>query len=197
MDSTETPVRVKSGGTRVSRRTVARGVAWSAPIAAVAYAAPAFASSQPVVAQQCGKACKHPGSGKNDKTYHFVFCFTVSGDIDGFKVYLDNITVGGIAKSAYSGTDSVKVLDVALNQTTCYYVDASFFGTSETDPNAQLTYHFFVDGKVQNACATGVIVGDVCGTSSDPFLSSQPKNVPHESGPVAQTGCVLSTAGGC
>ena len=39
MDSKNTPVRVKSGGTQISRRTVARGVAWSAPIAAIGVAA--------------------------------------------------------------------------------------------------------------------------------------------------------------
>ena len=39
MDSNNAPKRVKSGGTQISRRTVTRGVAWSAPIAAIGVAA--------------------------------------------------------------------------------------------------------------------------------------------------------------
>ena len=197
MDSKKTPVRVKSGGTKISRRTVTRGVAWSAPIAAVAYAAPAFASSQPVVVQQCGVACKHPGAGQNDKTYHFVFCFKSSADVDGGVVYLDTITVGGIAKDAYSGDPAVRTVAVTKNTTKCYYVDASFFGTSETDPNAQFRYHYFINGTRYDGCAVGVIVGDVCGTSSDPFLSSQPKTVPHGSSSGTSTCAVTGTGATC
>ena len=65
MDSQKTPVRVKSGGTQISRRTVARGVAWSAPIAAISVAAPAFAASPyvpppPVI--DFGGACGNTGA---------------------------------------------------------------------------------------------------------------------------------------
>ena len=78
MDSKNTPAFTQTGGTRISRRTVTRGVAWSAPIAAVAYAAPAFAASPgPVAVTQCGTACKHPGN-VNDKTYHYTFCFSTN-----------------------------------------------------------------------------------------------------------------------
>ena len=41
----EQEARTPTSGSRVSRRTVARGVAWSAPLVAVASAAPAFAVS--------------------------------------------------------------------------------------------------------------------------------------------------------
>ena len=80
MDSKNTPVRVKSGGTQISRRTVARGVAWSAPIAVVATAAPAFATSpgcQPVLTFS-NDSCKCPGQSADTQEFvYFVkFCVT-------------------------------------------------------------------------------------------------------------------------
>ena len=91
MDSNNAPKRVKSGGTQISRRTVTRGVAWSAPIAAIGVAAPAFAASQPIVVRLCGTTCKHPGnsSGPLDiKAYHFTFCFTANQAVVGNTVTL-------------------------------------------------------------------------------------------------------------
>src|SRR4051794_14908822 len=105
MDSDNTPAPMQtSGGTKISRRTVARGVAWSAPIAAVAYAAPAFAASPPpVVGGQCGTACKHPGAGQNDKAYHFTFCFSATGAIDNNLVTLGNMFIDGVPRQAFAG----------------------------------------------------------------------------------------------
>jgi hypothetical protein len=59
------PTRTQSGGTQISRRTVTRGVAWTAPVAAIAYAAPAFATSPyvpppPVI--NFGGACGNTGA---------------------------------------------------------------------------------------------------------------------------------------
>lgn len=67
-----------------SRRTVAKGVAWTVPAVAVASAMPAFASSPlpPVTppTPNVGATCKHPGNscGKNGWThaYRYEFCMT-------------------------------------------------------------------------------------------------------------------------
>jgi hypothetical protein len=79
MDSKNAPVRAQSGGTKVSRRTVARGVAWSAPIAAVGVAAPAFAASKctPEVTLS-PLSCKCPGRSdvENEFVYYLKFCVT-------------------------------------------------------------------------------------------------------------------------
>ncbi|MEO7844878.1 MAG: hypothetical protein ABIR82_06035 [Nocardioides sp.] len=71
--------RMQSGGTQISRRTVARGVAWSVPVVAVATAAPAFASSpgcQPKLVLDAAGSCKCPGnsSSTNPKGYYLKFC---------------------------------------------------------------------------------------------------------------------------
>jgi hypothetical protein len=81
MDSEETPVRVKSGGTKVSRRTVARGAAWAAPIATVAYAAPAFAAScVPQVSFDLDRSCKCPGQSSEGEEFVYYVAFCVNND---------------------------------------------------------------------------------------------------------------------
>ena len=47
---------------RVSRRTVAKGMAWSVPAVAVASAAPVFAASGAPPTPAVGEACKLPGN---------------------------------------------------------------------------------------------------------------------------------------
>ena len=125
------PALTQSGGTRISRRTVTRGVAWSAPIAAVAYAAPAFAASEPpVVASQCGVACKHPGAS-DDKTYHFTFCFKATGAIDNNQVTIGTMKVGADCREAFAGVDN-KIVTL-VNNNACVYIDAHGFDESSTD----------------------------------------------------------------
>jgi hypothetical protein len=172
MDSKNTPALKQSGGTRISRRTVTRGVAWSAPIAAVAYAAPAFAASQPVVVTPCGTACKHPGSGQSNKTYHFTFCFSTSAALVGGVVHLEDMRIVG------NGNDNTRdvvpdTVAVAPGSPTCIYVDAIDFPNS-ANGQAILSFHYStvdeptvqIDGTVQtaalslNPCDTGGDDGD-------------------------------------
>ena len=185
MDSEHMPALKQVGGTKVSRRTVTRGVAWSVPVAAVAYTAPAYASSQPpVVAGQCGIACKHPGLGQNDKTYHFTFCFKVGDEaVDDATIYLGLMTINGDAgRQAHSGglTDNTVIVG-GPNTNTCVYVDADGFGTSETG-FAVLNFTYDIGGVTFNGCAEAQITGDVCGTSGSSPLKDQPKKWPHDDG---------------
>jgi hypothetical protein len=182
MDSKNTPVRVKSGGTQISRRTVARGVAWSAPIAVMATAAPAFATSPtpPVIVSQCGVACKHPGSGQNDKAYHFTFCFkATAAGVDGNLVTVSTMLIGNDCRPAFIGQNN-KDLTVLPGQTVCAYVDAPFFTESSSDTGV-LYYSYQIGGETFQGCANATIIGDVCGTGQSP-LADNPKNWPHDAG---------------
>jgi hypothetical protein len=81
MDSNNAPVRVKSGGTKVSRRTVARGAAWSVPIAAVAVSAPAMAAScVPQISLDLGRSCKCPGQSSPGEEFVYYLAFCVTND---------------------------------------------------------------------------------------------------------------------
>jgi hypothetical protein len=183
MDSKSTSALEKVGGTKISRRTVTRGVAWSVPVAAVAINAPAYANSQPpVVAGQCGIACKHPGLGQNDKTYHFTFCFKVGDEaVDDNTIYLGLMTINGDAgRQAHSGDDDLVIVG-GSGTNTCVYVDADGFGTSETGL-AILYFSYKIGGVTFNGCAQAQITGDVCGTSGSSPLKDQPKKWPHDDG---------------
>ncbi len=73
-------------GHRVSRRTVAAGLAWTAPVVAIAAAAPSMASSGAIPTVVPGGTCKLPGgSCPNLKDYLFQLLITNS---DTQAVYL-------------------------------------------------------------------------------------------------------------
>lgn len=56
----------------ISRRTLAKGVAWSVPAVAVAAAAPAYAASDGPIALT-GMACKLPGASSNPYKQGYIF----------------------------------------------------------------------------------------------------------------------------
>jgi len=183
MESKNTSASKQTGGTRISRRTVTRGVAWSAPIAAVAYAAPAFAASPgPVVVTPCGTACKHPGSGQNVKTYHFTFCFATNVALVGGTVTLVSMTIVGGGGQTETKAVTPTTVSVAPGSPTCIYVDAPDFADSQ---NGQATLNFSYDVLGDNPDA-GVLTGSVstsfldlppCGTGADPGNNPQ---LPHD-----------------
>ena len=74
-----TPAPMQASNTRISRRTVARGAVWSAPIVAVSTAAPAFAASPCDPVLTLGpRSCKCPGQSQSSQpwVYFLVFCIT-------------------------------------------------------------------------------------------------------------------------
>lgn len=73
------PRTQESVGTRITRRTVTRGIAWSTPVVAVASAAPAFAASPvctPIITIDQQASCRCPGQsvGSQEFTYFLKFC---------------------------------------------------------------------------------------------------------------------------
>jgi hypothetical protein len=155
-------------------------VAWSAPIAAVAYAAPAFAASQPVSVTPCGSACKHPGIGANDKTYHFTFCFKTNTALVGGTVSLDSMTINNGGATETHDTVFPETVAVAPGTPTCVYVDAVQF---EDSGNGDATLSFSyktVDEPlttITGSVTTSINSLPPCGTGADP--GDNPKLWPH------------------
>jgi hypothetical protein len=89
----------------VSRRTVARGAAWSVPIAAVSVAAPAFAASFTAPGKSANVACKCPGGG-SPFTYNVQVTFTTPGT-DSYSFHIDSFLVDGVAPATYLGPTDV------------------------------------------------------------------------------------------
>jgi hypothetical protein len=82
MSEKNAPARIiESVGTRtVSRRTVARGIAWTTPVVAVATAAPAFAVSRVPPKLEFLGACKFPGNSCSTANKGYAFAFTVTNN---------------------------------------------------------------------------------------------------------------------
>ena len=89
----------------VSRRTVARGAAWSVPIAAVSVAAPAFAASYRAPGSSANVACKCPGGG-SPYTYNLQVTFTTPGT-DSYSFHIDSFLVDGAAPASFLGPTDV------------------------------------------------------------------------------------------
>lgn len=94
----------------ITRRTVAKGVAWSAPVIAVTAAAPmASASGEPVVIDfENSTGCKIPGASANllcyDKGY-VLFATINNTTAQTAAVQINSITVGGVVQCLVGITD--------------------------------------------------------------------------------------------
>ena len=103
----------------VSRRTVARGVAWSVPVVAVGVAVPAFAVS-PVASPTAdvGDSCKCAGAGANNYDFKTVLTFTGSGTT--YPVAVGNISTSGTVQAsipAGAANDAAGVASAASTST--------------------------------------------------------------------------------
>jgi hypothetical protein len=165
-------------------------VAWSAPIAAVAYAAPAFAASQPLSVTQCGTACKHPGNS-NEKRYHFTFCFQTNNALFNNIVNIGNMTVNGVTRDAKPDT-----VTVFTGQPTCIFVDAPSFENSANGTG-------FLEVSYATADEPGTLITDTisltvnaekdlppCGTGADPGGNPGWPHTPQGDATHVPTNCV-------
>src|SRR5690606_7264472 len=110
----------------ISRRTVARAMAWPVPVIAVARKAPAVAASPPPVVPEfnAGTFCKHPG---NPKYYHVLIDFTNNTGAP-IEITLGDFTVGATARQAYFSMGGAFSTTATIPVgTSCLYVDAGLF----------------------------------------------------------------------
>ncbi len=80
----------------VSRRSVARGAAWSVPVLAVAVAAPAYAASAGAPPSALSKSCKCAGSGPNNYDFKTVVSFT--GTSGTYTVVVNSWSFDGVVQ---------------------------------------------------------------------------------------------------
>lgn len=157
----------KSG---ISRRTVAKAMAWSVPAIAIAAPAPAFASSD-LVTISPGVGCKAPGQGQNcaawDKGY--ILSFVVNNEHDHAITLTFSDLVVTPQEPGTTWTFFNSTVTVAAESSETVYVGIDDQGTSEqssfsgtavasyTDPVTQKTYTIPVTFSVAsvNPCGTG------------------------------------------
>lgn len=98
----------------VSRRSIARGAAWTVPMVAVGVAAPAFAASvtRPVVTDP-GTSCKCPGGG-SPYTYNLNLAITTPGT-DNYTIAITGFKVDGVAPASFLGPTTLVLPGGELN----------------------------------------------------------------------------------
>ncbi len=144
-----------SSSQHVSRRTLARGAAWTVPVVAVSVVAPAYAASAGSDPQLiAGGSCKCPGSGANNFNFKAALTVTTAGD-DDWQFHINSWTFDGVvgpnpADSILTGGDGnlfllinrtnsaakhiVAVTYTATNLSTNEVVNGSFPATELTFP---------------------------------------------------------------
>jgi len=143
---------------QVSRRSVARGAAWSVPLVAVGVAAPAFAASGSAVNVASLEVCQCVGQGT--KKYALTVTFSNSTSTP---VTLSNVVVSeaGNAISNQSPPASTTVVVAGATTTVIYYFNRQSNGATGTfaiafTPGSQprQTYTTPTAISATNDCAT-------------------------------------------
>ncbi|WP_396657420.1 hypothetical protein [Microbacterium sp.] len=162
----------------ISRRTVAKAMAWSVPVIAVAGTAPAVAASPPPVVPEfnAGTFCKHPG---NPKYYHVLIDFTNNTGAP-IEITLGDFTVGATARQAYFSMGGAFSTTATIPVgTSCLYVDAGLFDNSA---NGSASIGFTYPGSGGTVPITLGTAADndlpPCGTGADPSDPKQPSADP-------------------
>jgi hypothetical protein len=81
---------------RISRRTIAKGTAWAAPVIAVGVAAPSYAASPGEILTGNGAACKLPGNS-NERFKGYALGFSAHNPLgNSLVVTIISMTLNGI-----------------------------------------------------------------------------------------------------
>lgn len=162
----------------VSRRTVAKAMAWSVPVIAVAATVPQAAASEPIVPSVvAGTFCKHPG---NPKYYHALLTFRNTTGA-AITVTLGTLSVGNTSNPAYfsAGGALTSTFVIPAMSTSCLYVDSGLF-TNSANGTATFTISYPGSGGFIPVGAGAFDDKDLppCGTGADPSNPKQPSGDP-------------------
>lgn len=153
---------------RPSRRTIAKGAAWTVPAIAVATPAQAQAVSGVIIVQpQGGQACKFPGNSCSPyfQAYRFVFCFT--------NLSAQTITVSFPTIVLPQGENTTPIpasIDVPGGANNlCFYIIADEQGNSANGEGTLFFEYTFNGQLIQGSVGTGANDLPPCGDCSDTF----------------------------
>lgn len=154
--------------TSPSRRTVAKGIAWSVPVVAVTAASPAYAASGRKPSLKPGKAYKWPGAScagspnvpstvTGNKAY--LFTFQVTNNDPTKKIYLYCVTLTTTSAITFEviGTDPALGTAILPGETTSFNVWANSDSSGNLRFNAQVDVEWGHDP---------IPVGWACGDAS-------------------------------
>lgn len=157
----------------ISRRTVAKGMAWTVPVVAATVATPFRAASGETPPEvdfkgDDGGFCKHPG---NPKWYHGILVIDNTANAVAVTISVTNMTVNGVEKPAHFSKSGVFAQSYTIPAGTklSLWVDAGTFGDS-ANSTAVLPYSYDFDNGGSGTGSATATANDLppCGTGSDP-----------------------------
>lgn len=153
----------------ISRRTVAKGIAWTAPVVAIAGTAPAYATSGPKPTLTYNGACKFPGSKCDGRVFQgYGLVFDVKNNDPDKAIYFCTPKLTEILPADSFGGKQPTWVKPA-DGSGCVKVGAG--GTGKL-------YFFITDtGNSQNTQITATLTvqwGHTCPCSNDPMHVNQP-----------------------
>lgn len=134
----------------ISRRSIAKGAAWAAPVIAVAAAAPLAAASHyvpPEPTESASISCKQPGKSGN-LSYGYYGLFTIENPTDSPITYTftsfvaaDGTNLSGIQVMPASGsswTGATSTITVPANSTVSYWIRG--YGANSSSTSFTVSY---------------------------------------------------------
>ena len=118
-----------------------------------------------------------PWLASDDKTYHFTFCFKATGAIDGNLVTIGTMQVGADCRESIRRRGQQVRDRPCPTPTTCLYIDAPGFSESSTDQVVLFFSYKILGSERFKGCATGHVVGDVCGKTGQSPLKDNPRGM--------------------
>lgn len=168
----------------VSRRTVAKAMAWSVPAVALAVPAPAYAAS-PGIITLTGAGCKLPGN--SSPIYKgYAFRATISNTTNAaISITITDITLGGedlgnvsVVRLSPCSNLGTNTFIVPANST---FEVALVTQNAASSENGTLLVSYTVDGAPDQATATAAGLPPIQGSSCTAFTK-------------AEANCITSTA---
>jgi hypothetical protein len=139
----------------ISRRTVAKAMAWSVPVVAVAAAVPAYAASGSPPIIIAGTACKSPGQSCSAFPFGYRVPVTIQNPDPNQTIYITGITItNNTGCNNLTGASTVPTLPITVlpGQT----INATFVANASNSANQSCTFSFSVDwGHAANGSDSG------------------------------------------
>jgi hypothetical protein len=139
----------------ISRRTVAKAMAWSVPVVAVAAAVPAYAASGSTPVITAGLACKSPGQSCSAFPFGYRVPVSIENPDPTKTIYITGITItNNTGCDNLTGASTVPALPITVlpGQT----INATFVANASNSANQSCLFTFSVDwGHAANGSDSG------------------------------------------
>lgn len=159
---------------RVTRRTIAKGAAWTVPAVVVAAPAASAATSGPVIPSfDPGTFCKHPPTNQ----YHGGFCFNNTSD-ESITITFTEFAVDGNLNGTFTvipGAITPATLTVGAGVECCIQVDSANAG-SMANGQARLSFSYPYGGDTVRASVKTEVTNDLppCDNVDEPKSIDDP-----------------------